>query len=196
MIAELYQKSLFSRRKIVIYDTKIVYQPKKNENEMSFSYEDITSYKENYTTQIKHIKKYIYGFSYLAGASFFLTNFINNITFLWIFFVVAAIGVLGVQLIFQENVWKIRLQNGTYIFINKTLPNENEVNNFIDQLFKQRNKYLRETYLFVNKNLEYELQFRNLQWLRQIEVIGSEEFDILRKELDVLFNTEKKLIGF
>jgi hypothetical protein len=42
----------------------------------------------------------------------------------------------------------------------------------------------------ISKYIPYEPQFKNLQWLRQIEVIDSREFDAKRQELEKMFTTD------
>ena len=196
MIAELSQKGLFYKRKIIIHDTKLVVQPLKDGNEVSVPYEELKAFKENHTTQVKHIKIYFRVLYILMAASLLIRHFVDYLENLWIPFAIALVFLLAYQLMVEEKVWKIQLQKGTYIFINKKDPSEEVVNDFIDQLFAQRERYLRETYLFINKNMDYESQFYNLQWLKKINVISGYEFNKLLKELNILFNIEKKSIGF
>lgn len=192
MKSELYQKRLFITREITIYDTKVVYQCIRfgKINQLSIPYEELTVDKGNHITQIKHINIYVRGSVYLATISFFFRDLLYFSPNLYLIFIFVFLGITAFHYIICENVWKIRLQNSTYIFVNKKLPNENEVDEFIENLFKQRNIYLKDTYFHISKYIPYEPQFKNLQWLRQIEVIDSKEFDAKRQELEKMFTTD------
>lgn len=83
------------------------------------------------------------------------------------------------------------------LFFYKSNPDKQSVDQFIDELFKSRDIYLREMYFAeVNKNLSYEAQKNDLQWLRRIEAISTVEFSNLKKELDEVFQNDNKKIGF
>ena len=97
----------------------------------------------------------------------------------------------------KEVLWKVRVQNNTYLFFLKNHPDKETVNDFIDSLFVSRDKYLRETYFFEpTKYVTYESQKNNFQWLRRMEAINNEEFQKKKKELDEVFNMGVKKIGF
>lgn len=197
MILELSQNRLFIKRKIIIADTKVLYRSSKfgNNFEINIPYEELTSHKETYRINFEYGWLIIGILTLSSIASFSWRNDKEYDPHMWIFFTLLTIAAFAFHFQIRENVWRIKLQNYTYIFINKKLPNEDEVNNFIDNLFKQRNKYLEETYLHINRNMAYEPQFKNLQWLKKTEAIDREVFEKKKKELDVLFNSDRK-IGF
>lgn len=195
MKSELYQKRLFITREIIIHDTKVVYQCIRfgKINQLSIPYEELTVDKGNHITQIKHINIYVRGSLYLAATSFFFRDFLYFLPNLYLIFILALFVAIAFHYVITENVWKIRLQNSTYIFVNKKLPNEKKVDEFIENLFKQRNAYLKNTYFHISKHIPYETQFKNLQWLRQIEVIDGKEFDAKRHELDKIYTNDTEI---
>jgi hypothetical protein len=196
MISELSQNRLFIKRKLVIKETKLIYQSSKfgHDVDINIPYEELTLHKESHKLNFQY-GLIIMGVTVLITiASFSWRNDKDYDPDAWIIFLVSFIAASLYYFLFKENVWRIKLQNYTYIFVNKKLPVESDVDSFIISLFNQRNKYLRETYINLNRNISYELQFKNLQWLKRIEVISAEEFDINLKQLDALFASKK--IGF
>lgn len=95
-----------------------------------------------------------------------------------------------------ENIWKINTVNNQFIKIYKNCPDEITVNNFVTNMLKQRNKYLIETYGKVNSNLNYEKQYNNFLWLRNMGVINESEFIEKTKDLDFTFGRQNNKIGF
>lgn len=80
--------------------------------------------------------------------------------------------------------------------MHKKIPNETEVNQFIDKLIESRNNYLRENYFLLDENLDYNSQLTNLRWLKTINVISKSEFDNKYNELKRTVKPDKKDIGF
>ncbi|MFY7729464.1 MAG: hypothetical protein ACOVRN_08110 [Flavobacterium sp.] len=198
MIRELNQRWFFKKRKISIYETNLVLKNSNltNLSELTIRYEEIEGNKEDYITSIKNFKLYIRISSYLTGFLFILSDITEYLSHTYIFSLMVFIGLILHHFITREKVWKIKLVNNTYIILNKKIPNEETVNDFIETLFRQRNQYLRETYLFVNVNMPYDYQFENLKWLRKIGVINTEEFNAMRGKLDALFNGNRRAIEF
>lgn len=198
MIRELNQRWFFKKRKISIYETNFVLKNSNltNLSELTIRYEEIEGNKEDYITSIKNLKLYIRISSYLTGFLFILSDITEYLSHTYIFSLMVFIGLILHHFITREKVWKIKLVNNTYIILNKKIPNEETVNDFIETLFRQRNQYLRETYLFVNENMPYDYQFENLKWLRKIGVINTEEFNAMRGKLDALFSGNRRAIEF
>lgn len=198
MISELNQRWFFKKRKISIYENNLVL---KNSDltklgELTIPYEEIEGNKEDYITRIKNLGLYIRISSYLTGFLFILSDITEYLSHAYIFSLMVFIGLILHHFITREKVWKIKLANNTYIILNKKIPNEETVNDFIETLFRQRNQYLRETYLFVNENMPYDYQFENLKWLRKIGVINTEEFNAMRGKLDAHFSGNRRAIEF
>lgn len=198
MKLELHQRRFFTIRKIKIYENKVFYKSSKfgNESEINIPFEELTIFKES------HILSNFY-VSLISGVLLFISLisiiYRNDKDFdpdVWKFWTIAFIVSAFFYLVTRENLWKIKVQNNTYLFIFKNVPDKEEVNSFIDSLFDARNKYLRETYSELNRNVSYETQLQNLQWLKKIEAIQKVEFEKKREELNSLFNFEKNAIGF
>jgi galactitol-specific phosphotransferase system IIC component len=198
MELELYQRRFFTIRKIKIYENKVFYKSSKfgNESEINIPFEELTIFKES------HILSNFYA-SLISGVLllFSLVSIIyrNDKDFdadIWKVWTIAFIIGTIFYFITRENLWKIKVQNNTYLFILKNVPDKDEVNSFIQSLFDARNKYLRETYSELNRNVSYEKQLNNLQWLKKIEAIKKVEFEKKSEELNSLFNLEKNVIGF
>lgn len=198
MNLELHQRRFFTVRKIKIYENKVFYKSSKfgNESEIYIPYEELTIFKES------HILSNFYA-SLISGVLLFISLisiiYRNDKDFdpdLWKFWTFAFIVSAFLYFVTRENLWKIKVQNNTYLFILKNVPNKEEVNSFIDALFEARNKYLKETYSELNRNVSYETQLQNLQWLKRIEAIKKVEFEKKLNELNSLFNFEKNAIGF
>lgn len=198
MKLELHQRRFFTMRKIKIYENKVFYKSSKfgNESEINIPFEELTIFKES------HILSNFY-VSLISGVLLFISLisiiYRNDKDFdpdIWKFWTLAFIVSAFLYFVTRENLWKIKVQNNTYLFILKNVPNKEDVNSFIAALFDARNKYLKETYSELNRNVSYETQLQNLQWLKRIEAIKKVEFEKKRDELNSLFNFEKNAIGF
>ncbi|MHA3789963.1 hypothetical protein ACX0HA_17280 [Flavobacterium hauense] len=198
MISELIQKRFFIKRTIAIYENKVTYRISRfsNETEVSISYEDLTDRKEAHTMTLLSSLIFMGGSAFLSGVSYLWRNDKEYDPDAWKLGVFLFIISTIVYFFTRENVWKIKLQSNTYLYINKNTPDSYEVNLFIDALFNERNKYLRETYFYLSKHMSYEKQLSNLQWLKKTGALKEGEFEMTRKELEAMFNPEKKSIGF
>jgi len=199
MIRELSQGNFLIKRRIRIFENRVVYYESKfaNGNEITITYEDLTNFKEMYTATTQHLIWGVVVSALIFAGSFALRNdkeFDNP--YMWIFCGAAFLAVSAFYLMTREKVWKIKLQNYTFIFIKRNAPDKTTVDDFIEDLFRVRKEYLRDTYLYIDKNIQYEPQLKNLQWLKKVDAISKDEFEIKRLELSDLFNTEKKSIGF
>jgi len=72
------------------------------------------------------------------------------------------------------------------------------VDTFIDTLLSSRNEFLIQRYATFNKNLEYSVQFDNINWLLNTKAIKKETYDRKLDELNKLFNVNSitSKIGF
>lgn len=198
MLRQLDQKTLFVKRKTIIEENKVSSYTSIFGKEMgaNVAYEDLTTDKTPHTLLFNNIGLIILGFALGTLITFFWRNDKEFTPYIWIYFAISFISSCIFHFLYKENVWKLRLQNYTYIFINSKSPSTSEVNSFIDELYIQRKKYLRETYLHTNKNLSYETQFKNLNFLKKSEAVTANEYQKLLSELDALFQDDKKQIGF
>jgi hypothetical protein len=198
MIRELNQHTLFIKRKTIIEENKVSSYTSVFGKNMgaSVAYEDLSTDKAPHTLIFQNIGLIILGFAFGTFITFFWRDDKEFSPYIWIYFAISFISSCIFHFLYKENVWKLRLQNYTYIFINSKYPSTAEVGSFIDELYSQRKKYLRETYLHINKNLSYETQFNNLSFLKKNEAITPDEYQKFLSELDTLFKEDKKPIGF
>lgn len=203
MQKELFQKRIFTKREARIMENKIVYKSTLfgRENEVSIAYEDLSRYKDSYFLNRIGFYIPIFILSFFTLVSYTWRNdkdFQRDLgEYHWVFWSFLLLASVIVYIISLENLWKVRVQNNTYLFFFKTLPNRKEVDDFLECLFQTRDSYLKETYFLEStKNLSFESQKNNLQWLRRAEVITREEFKESMEKLGELFNYDLKKIGF
>lgn len=196
---EIIQRKLFNKREAKILNTKIVYKTAifGRESEVSISYEELSRDKESYFKTFPYINLIIGILFLFTVVSLIYRNDKDFNPDIWIFWSTLLTVAIIFYFLTTENLWKVRVQNNTYLFFLKSSPNKEFVNNFIDMLFSARDEYLKETYFFEpTKNISYESQINNLRWLRKVEVINRNEFNDRKKLLDEIFNLEVNKIGF
>lgn len=198
---KLSQRNFFKKQTIEFLDSKIHIKTKHlgNKNEFDVSYENILPNKYDFKTS----NLTLFGLSalfYLLSGAVYYWRFIEGdqsvegeASIAW--FVVGTI-LLIFALKSIENTWKINIVNNQFIKIYKSSPNKMLVDSFITNMFKQRNKYLIEAYGKVNSNLNYEKQYNNFLWLRNMEVINESELIEKTKDLDFIFGKQHNKIGF
>ncbi|MFP9113287.1 hypothetical protein ACLI1A_05060 [Flavobacterium sp. RHBU_3] len=198
MIRELNQNTVFIKRKIIIEETKVVIHINRFGKEMGVSipYEDITAHITPFTSEIKDIKVLIGAFTLSSLIAFTVRNEKDVIPYIWMILAGFMVATCIFHFLYKEEVWRLRIHNNSNIFINIKKPSKVEVDEFIEELFNQRQRYLRETYLRITKNLSYELQLNSLNSLKANEVITPKEYQEFLAELDALFNDYKKPIEF
>jgi len=178
MYKQLHQKKVFIKREATIMENKVVYNSGMfgRRYEVSLPYEDLSRSKDAHflNRAVFYVPVLILGF--ITAVSYSVRNdesFQNDLGgYQWIFIGFMLLISLVIYVISIETLWKIRVQDNTYLFFFRNIPNRKEVDDFIECLFKTRDKYLRETYFFEpTKNLSFESQKNTLQWLRKAEVI-------------------------
>ncbi|WP_405226005.1 hypothetical protein [Dokdonia sp. Asnod1-B02] len=76
----------------------------------------------------------------------------------------------------------------------KDLTSKKEMNLFLNELFKRRNKYLQKRFEKVNPNLNYEYQYEMFYHLHSLEVINAGKLEELISDLDKIFS--ERIITF
>lgn len=196
----LKQNRLLNKREITITDSKITYRDikiGKRDIEVDIPFEELAGHKNyfkinNYTYLLLSVLMFVASLGSLTDSKFKSPN--PN---LWIFFLLSSAILLFLHWqIGTENSWKIKFSNANLLIYKKS-PDKETVDKFIDDIFSARNKYLRETYLTFDKNLSYEEQYKNLKWLKYVEVLSKDEFDQRYEQLKDLYQLDKKAeIGF
>ncbi|MDI1255429.1 MAG: hypothetical protein PSV16_04950, partial [Flavobacterium sp.] len=192
------QNKIFNKREFAIMDTMFNFKVSKlsSEKEINIRFENLTNDKSTYRNENLILICVSILCSFVSIISYNFRNDKGMDTEMWEVFAFIAIGFFIAFFITRQNSWKIKLSNNNYIFIYKNIPNKEAADQFVENLFSSRNKYLRENYFVIDENLSYENQLNDLKWLRNIEVISKTEFDDKYSELKSLYKPSKKSIGF
>lgn len=197
---KLSQTNFFKTQSIELYDSKIHIKTKYlgNKNEFDISYENILS--GTYDEKKSNIVLFIFSvFFYLLSAATYYWRFIEGdktvegeASIIWL---IIGTLLLIVALKSIENIWRVNITNNQFIKIYKKKPNEKEVNDFITEMFKKRNKYLNEMYGKINGNLNYDKQYNNYLWLKNMEVIDEIEFESKIRKLEIELGKQSNKIS-
>lgn len=66
----------------------------------------------------------------------------------------------------------------------RNVPNELEVDTFIDEHIKRTKQQLKDKFAKVGRDLNREVQIGNFNWLKSIEVIAEDEYEALKEEIN------------
>ncbi len=196
---EIIQNRIFVKHEAKIFDNKIVYKSRSfgKVSEVTIPYEDLLRYKESHVIITPYIRAIILVLAFITVVCFAYRNDENFESHAWVFWGCFLIIASVFYLINKQNLWKVKVSNNTYLFFFKSSPSAIVVDEFINDLFNTRDKYLNETYFGnFNKNLSYESQRNNLDWLYRVEAINKEKYENAKRELDTVFNIDLKKIGF
>lgn len=197
-MSTLKQKRFFTKREYKIHENKLYFKTSYigGEGESIISFENISKEKTTYKSKnvmILIISLILFLFSVV---SFLLRGDKEVDPNMWLFWIFMSLTLMIIYITMRENSWKIRLYNNSWVYLFKTKPNQDSVNEFIALLFYERDNYLRETYLNLDTNLSYETQINDLKWLRNVEAISKEEFNNYYQDLKNLYAPKKGTIGF
>lgn len=192
------QRRLFKKLEYNILENKLHYKISYlgGESEGMVAFENLSKEKTTHKTTNIIILLMSLFFFVLGGMSFSFRNDKEVDPEMWIVFVLVGIALFTIYVFMNENSWRIRTHSNGFLFLLKKSPNENTVNEFISELFNERDKFLREQYLSLDPNLSYETQLNDLKWLRNIEVISNQEFNKYYSDLKLLYAPKTGKIGF
>ena len=196
---ELKQNKNFVKRELRITDSKLFYNVSKfgNGNEVDIPFENLNGEKVSHKST-NHTLLIIAGVIFLIAIAIQISLYRGGTgeKFAGLFW--AGIGTVFLVIYFlsRQNFWKIRLTNDSYIYIHKNIPSKSATDQFLSELMKSRNEFLKENYAIVDENLSYESQLNNFKWLKSIDAITKEEFDLKYAELKQSVKPEKPNIGF
>ncbi|MEP2990926.1 MAG: hypothetical protein ABJN61_11675 [Flavobacteriaceae bacterium] len=196
---ELSQRKFFVKREFRITESKLYYNYSKfgNSTEVDIPFENIEGSKTSHRVSHNIILAVSAVFYLIAVAVYYsYSNGGNGERFAWLFWGVIATVVLGSYFLTRDSFWRIRLSNNSQIYLHKNIPNLSVTTKFIEEIIDARNTYLIEQYSFVDKNLDYDKQLNNLRWLRSIDVINKEEFEIKYAQLRNSINPNQSGIGY
>ena len=195
---QLIQRKGFDLREFRFTDTKLYYNQGRfgSANEIDIPFENIDGERVSFSTSRTWLIALGCGFLVLGILSMiFASTFLEPFAVIALVFVFAA---LCVVLYFRSRrtFWKLKLKSEDFIYLYKDIPSRQETEDFLKDLTKARNNYLRENYLQIDENMDYEQQYYNLRWLLAVEAISKTEFDVKYDELKQTVNPEKTSIGF
>ena len=188
------QKRYWVEREYELHDTHVQskYKDLRKTNEVEIHYKSIKGGKErllegDFAMYVVFRICWFIGVLTIIGVEFFdRINYRQSLIFF-------GIGILALIIYYlsRKDYIKIGLNNDQSLYFFKNKPNVKEVNEFIDQLMKNRNSYLRRNYLKFDKLLSYEDQRQNLKLLFEYKVIDQNEFEENEEILRKLFNNEQ-----
>jgi hypothetical protein len=190
----LVQKKNFVTRELRISDTKLFCKVSKfgNTNEIDMPFENIDGEKVSFKSSNNVLLLVSIGLNLLSIINLFL-DFGKWISLLG--FVFATILLVIYWLSIGE-FWQVKLMDGNSILVVKDVPDTKTVDDFIDEIIKARNIYLRENFASIDENLDYESQLNNFKWLKAIKAITKEEFEAKHAELKKIYFHSNMNIGF
>jgi hypothetical protein len=190
----LVQKKNFVTRELRISDTKLFCKVSKfgNTNEIDIPFENIDGEKVSFQSSNNLLLLVSISLTLLSIINLFLDfgNWISIISFIiaTILFVIYWFSI--------GNFWQVKLMDGNSILIVKDVPDAKNVDNFIDEIIRARNIYLRENFASIDENLDYESQLNNFKWLKAIKAMSKEEFEAKHEELKKIYFHSDLNIGF
>jgi hypothetical protein len=202
---ELLQEKNFTQRRIRITPRELLYEESRwgKVNEIPIPFECVTKsitnqqVVNNYWLVIGLFFAYL-GMLFLYGAFFDkekdLTQGESLMTSLVMFMIAGAFG--GLYQYTKEEFWKLRLTNGTYLFILKNMPSEEEVDEFIETIYARRDEYLIPVLGEINPRVNYETQLENLKYLQYLQVWEEKEYTAAKEKLDEACGQKPRAIGF
>lgn len=190
----LVQKKNFVTRELRISEAKLFCKVSKfgNTNEIDMPFENIDGEKVSFKSSNNVLLLVSMGLNLMSIINLFL-DFGKWISLLG--FVIATI-LFVIYWLSIGDFWQIKLMDGNSILILKDVPEAKTVDNFIDEIIKARNVYLRENFATIDENLDYESQLNNFKWLKAINAITKEEFEAKHEELKKIFFHSDLNIGF
>lgn len=203
---ELLQRKNFTQRRIRITPRELLYEESRwgKVNEIAIPFEDLTKSITNHQV----VDNY-----WLFPCLFFASlgiSFLNDVFFekakhelsqgeylmtSLLMFMIAGIF-LGVYLYTKQEFWKLRLTNGTYLFIHKNVPTEEEVDEFIETIYARRDEYLIPIFGEINPRINYETQLANFRYLQYLQVWEDEEYTAAKEKLEEACGQKPRVIGF
>ncbi|MCW1148113.1 hypothetical protein [Flavobacterium lacisediminis] len=190
----LIQKKNFVTRELRISEAKLFCKVSKfgNTNEIDMPFENIDGEKVSFKSSNNVLLLVSMGLNLLSIINLFL-DFGKWISLLG--FAIATI-LFVIYWLSIGDFWQVKLMDGNSILILKDIPDAKTVDDFIDEIIKARNVYLRENFASIDENLDYESQLNNFKWLKAIKAITKEEFETKHEELKKIFFHSDLNIGF
>jgi len=189
MIAELKQKKYLEHREFEIFEKEIKVKIRKSyeQTEWTIPFEELgfkKVYQSNPRTLNYIVVSIILMILLIMTIVFFVqknsmdseTYYVN--LFLW--------GLLATIFFFVGKKNELFLTGGqnSLAFL-RDRPSEKQVELFVEKLIESAKTYLKKKYTRIDKDLSEEIQLNNFYWLKNIEIITDEEYELLKKELRI-----------
>ncbi|MFA8449134.1 MAG: hypothetical protein ACEPOW_00400 [Bacteroidales bacterium] len=177
---EIEQKVLFRKQKIKITEDGLMTSCQNGKNTKHFSFDHI----ERKCFINKKRSHEILFFAIALIILFFLsmvlsyTQIIPKLVFLNSAFIVVAFICILLYTLLPINEFCIMLDNRERITLIQNVPTPFEFDEFVNNIYKARNKYIRENYFYIDKSAPFEEELWKLQWLNKEKVISDKEFAI------------------
>jgi|GEM_PF-2059396 hypothetical protein len=114
-----------------------------------------------------------------------------------IFYLIPGLGCLiGYLLTYEKSCYLVKPNNKNAIKFLIDKPSKEQLSDFLKELDKNRKHYLLAKYGDLNRNLTYEHQYNNLTWLRDNDVLSSDEFQEKKAKLDEYLPITTVVSGF
>lgn len=174
------QEKLLEKRKLILHSDRVEVRiaDRKEERTSYFRYEDIGNDK-----QFRREKSQPnYGIHVitrnLAIITFFLRLFGAIDSWSWaLAFFSSSVVFFIVHVFTYRSLIQLEVLSDDKLELFKEIPSEEEVNGFLEQLYSQRNKYLRENY-FTPCDSSSEQGKSVLNWLLELNVITKPEYSM------------------
>lgn len=180
----LEQRQLLSKSTYTILPASLRYETHKVGQSQSFDISFEHLYKtilKDKTSKIEHV--------FLAlvfiglGAAFFFQQGTTPLL-MPLAFMGAGVGLLAYYIFGATAYLKIKVANNSYLVMRKKSPNNQEVEDFLEQLFEVRDAYLIEEYGQINTRLTYNYQLEQFKRLRRLKVWNKRQFKEQCKQLE------------
>lgn len=202
---ELEQKSFFTGYQLRLGDAQLLYKVSRRgvHQEYAINYEYLGG------TRTSHLKGR--PLLWISGVLLLLLSFVYLILHLsqgisgssiWdrIFVILLpGLGLLLVLLFFwgRRSLWRVStLDKWPTIWFYKSRPSRFVVDGFYEKLLDARNSYLYKQYATLEDGLSYEEYLSNLKWLRSIQALDEQQYDLLYEQLKKRTDPGSTRIGF
>ena len=181
---ELHQKSWLEKRSFILLpnELKLHFKDAQGEFENYISYEKLKS-----QAQIRSRRNHKLFFITLMAIGFTISILLQSILvgngFRHAIFpsLVGLISAILYKVKKQEYIIVETVDRKKIIFL-RNKPNRKALENFLDRLWIQRKKYLREKYFYINYSQDTQQQTERLRWLLEQKVITKTEFKFAKDD--------------
>lgn len=181
---ELHQITLFEKRSFFLLPNKLKLYLKDAQGE----YENYIPYEKLQSeAQIRSRKNYKLFFITITAVSFTICILLQSLVLKqgWSYAIIPGIVtiIFGILYSVQKESYIIidTLDRKKVIFL-RNKPNRHSLENFLNQLWLKRKKYLREKYFYIDRAQDVQQQTERLRWLLEQKAITKTEFKFAQED--------------